>query len=113
MRVSATAKRQRISPRKARLVADQVRGKRVGDAVNILNFSNRKGAALVRKVLESAMANAETNEGADIDELTVAAVAVDKSIAMKRIRPRARGRADRVFKPTCHIKVTVSDGSGG
>ena len=113
MKVSATAKRLRISPRKARLVANQVRGKRVSDAVNILNFSNRKGAALVRKVLESAMANAETNEGADIDQLAVASVLVDKSISIKRIRPRAKGRADRIVKRTCHIKVTVSDGAGG
>ena len=112
MRVSATAKRLRISPRKVRLVADQVRGKPVEKALNILNFNNRKGAALVRKVVESAMANAETNEGANIDDLTVAAIAVDEGITIKRFRPRARGRADRILKRTCHVTVTVADGDG-
>ena len=112
MRVSATAKRLRISPRKARLVADQVRGKPVEKALNILNFNNRKSAALVRKVVESAMANAETNEGANIDDLTVAAIAVDEGITIKRFRPRARGRADRILKRTCHVTVTVADGDG-
>ena len=109
MRVSATAKRLRISPRKVRLVANQVRGEPVGKAVNILSFSNRKGAALVRKVVESAIANAENNEGADIDHLTVAAVTVDEGITIKRFRPRARGRADRILKRTCHVTVTVAD----
>lgn len=112
MRVSATAKRLRISPRKARLVADQVRGKPVEKALNILNFNNRKGAALVRKVVESAMANAETNEGANIDDLTISAIAVDEGITIKRFRPRARGRADRILKRTCHVTVTVADGDG-
>ena len=112
MRVSATAKRLRISPRKARLVADQVRGKPVEKALDILNFHNRKGAALVRKVVESAMANAETNEGADIDDLTIAAIAVNEGITIKRFRPRARGRADRILKRTCHVTVTVADGDG-
>ena len=112
MRVSATAKRLRISPRKVRLVADQVRGKPVEKALNILNFNNRKGAALVRKVVESAMANAETNEGANIDDLTISAIAVDEGITIKRFRPRARGRADRILKRTCHVTVTVADGDG-
>ena len=112
MRVSATVKRLRMSPRKARLVADQVRGKPVERAINILNFSNRKGAALVRKVVESAMANAENNEGADIDDLTVAAIAVNAGVTIKRFRPRARGRADRIFKRTCHVTVTVADSDG-
>ena len=110
MRVSATAKRLRISPRKVRLVAAQVRGKPVDQAVNILSFSNRKGAALVKRVVESAIANAENNEGADIDNLSVAAVAVNEGVTMKRFRPRAKGRADRIFKRTCHITVTVADG---
>ena len=112
MRVSATAKRLRMSPRKVRLVADQVRGKPVEKALNILNFNNRKGAALVRKVVESAMANAETNEGANIDDLTISAIAVDEGITIKRFRPRARGRADRILKRTCHVTVTVADGDG-
>ena len=110
MRVSATAKRLRISPRKVRLVAAQVRGKPVDQAVNILSFSNRKGAALVKRVVESAIANAENNEGADIDNLSVAAVAVNEGVTMKRFRPRAKGRADRIFKRTCHVTVTVADG---
>ena len=107
------AKRLRISPRKLRLVADQVRGKPVGDALDILNFSTQKGAPLVRKVLNSAIANAENNEGADIDELVVNAVYVNEGITIKRIRPRARGRADRIFKRTSHITVMVTDETGG
>ncbi len=110
MQVSATAKRLRISPRKLRLVADQLRGKAVGDAIDILRFSPHKGAPLVRKVLDSAIANAENNEGADIDELVVEAIHVDQGITMKRIRPRARGRADRILKRTSHVTVTVADG---
>ena len=109
MQVSATAKRLRISPQKARLVVDQVRGKPVSDALDILNFSNRKGAELVRKVLESAIANAENNEGADIDELKVSSAFVNEGMTMKRIKPRAKGRADRIFKRTSHITVTVTD----
>ena len=107
------AKRLRISPRKLRLVADQVRGKPVGTALDILNFSTQKGAPLVRKVLNSAIANAENNEGADIDELVVNAVYVNEGITIKRIRPRARGRADRIFKRTSHITVMVTDETGG
>ena len=109
MQVSATAKRLRISPRKLRLVADQVRGKPVDEAIDMLNFSNKKGAPLVRKVLDSAIANAENNEGADIDELVVAAIRVDAGITVKRVRPRARGRADRILKRTSHVTVTVTD----
>lgn len=88
---------------------DQVRGKPVSDALDILNFSNRKGAVIVRKVLESAIANAENNEGADIDELRVSEVFVNEGMTMKRIKPRAKGRADRIFKRTSHITVTVTD----
>ena len=109
MQVSATARRLRISPQKARLVVDQVRGKPVSDALDILSFSNRKGAVLVRKVLESAIANAENNEGADIDELKVSEVFVNEGMTMKRIKPRAKGRADRIFKRSSHITVTVTD----
>jgi len=109
MQVSATAKRLQISPQKARLVVDQVRGKPVADALDILNFSTKKGAVLVRKVLESAIANAENNEGADIDELKVAEVFVNEGMTMKRIKPRAKGRADRIFKRSSHITVTVTD----
>jgi large subunit ribosomal protein L22 len=99
----------RISPQKARLVADQIRGKSVDQALEILTFSNKKAAELVKKVLESAIANAEHNEGADIDELTVAKVFVDEGPTMKRIMPRAKGRADRILKRTSHITVVVSD----
>ena len=92
MQVSATAKRLQISPQKARLVVDQVRGKPVADALDILNFSTKKAAVLVRKVLESAIANAENNEGADIDELKVSEVFVNEGMTMKRIKPRAKNR---------------------
>ena len=109
MEVRAVAKRLNIAPQKARLVADQVRGKPVSDALDILNFSVRKGAMLVRKVLESAIANAENNEGADVDELKVSEIYVDAGMTMKRIRPRAKGRADRILKRTSHITVTVTD----
>lgn len=110
MQVSATAKRLRVSPRKLRLVANQIRGKAVGDALDILHFDTQKGAPLVRKVLESAIANAENNEGADVDELSVSEIYVNEGVTMKRLRPRARGRADRIFKRTSHVTVTVSDG---
>lgn len=109
MQVSATAKRLRVSPRKARLVVDQVRGKAVADAIDILSFSTQKSAPLVRKVLESAMANAENNEGADVDNLKISEIYVNEGITVKRIRPRARGRADRIFKRTCHVTVTLTD----
>jgi large subunit ribosomal protein L22 len=109
MQVSATAKRLRISPQKARLVVDLVRGKPVSDAIDILNFSTQKAAGLVRKVVESAIANAENNEGADIDELKIAEIFVNEGLTMKRIKPRAKGRADRIFKRTSHITVTVTD----
>ncbi|MAV26446.1 MAG: 50S ribosomal protein L22 [Gammaproteobacteria bacterium] len=109
MEVAAKLSRARISAQKARLVADQIRGKPVGDALNLLSFSTKKGAHMVRKLLESAIANAEHNEGADVDELTVSRVFVDESLTMKRLRPRAKGRADRIFKRTCHITLAVAD----
>ena len=109
MEVSARHKGARLSAQKARLVADQIRGRQVGDALDELNFSNKKGAHLIRKVLESAIANAEHNQGADVDELRVARVFVDEGITMKRIKPRAKGRADRILKRTCHITVAVAD----
>ena len=89
------------------LVADQVRGKKVDNALNILTFSPKKGAEIIKKVVESAIANAENNNGADIDELKVKTITVDKGMVFKRIRARAKGRAGRIIKPTCHIKVTV------
>jgi large subunit ribosomal protein L22 len=109
MQVSAKANRLHISPQQARLVVDQVRGKPVSDALDILSFSPQKAAGLVRKVVESAIANAENNEGADIDELKICEIYVNEGLTMKRIRPRAKGRADRIFKRTSHITVTVTD----
>jgi large subunit ribosomal protein L22 len=109
MQVSATAKRVRVSPQKARLVVDLVRGKPVSAALDILGFSTQKAAGLVRKVVESAIANAENNNGADIDELKIAEIFVNEGLVMKRIKPRAKGRADRIVKRTSHITVTVSD----
>ena len=109
MQVSAKANRLSISPQKARLVVDQVRGKRVGDALDILGFSQQKAAGLVRKVVESAIANAENNEGADVDDLKICEIYVNEGLTMKRIRPRVKGRADRILKRTSHITVTVTD----
>ena len=103
----------RTSAQKARLVADQVRGLSVDKALNILTFSPKKAAVLVKKVLESAIANAEHNEGADIDALRVATIMVDEGPSMKRSRPRAKGRADRILKRTAHITVVVSDAKAG
>jgi len=107
--VAAKLRGARISAQKARLVADQVRGKRVEEALDILAFSPKKAASLVKKVLESAIANAEHNEGADVDELKVSSIFVDEGMTLKRIKPRAKGRADRIFKRTCHITVKVAD----
>ncbi len=112
MEVSARLKGARISAQKARLVADQVRGLPVEKALNLLEFSPKKAAHIVKKVLDSAIANAENNEGADVDELKVSGIFVDEGMAMKRIRPRAKGRADRILKRSCHITVKVADGEG-
>ena len=109
MEVAAILRRAHLSAQKARLVADQIRGKPVGDALDVLNFSTKKGANLVRKLLESAIANAEHNEGADVDELTVARIFVDEAMTMKRMKPRAKGRGDRTLKRTCHITLAVAD----
>lgn len=109
MKAIAKHKFARLSPQKGRLVADQIRGLNVAQALDILSYSPKKAAALIKKVLESAIANAEHNEGADIDELRVATIMVDEGPTMKRIRPRAKGRADRIFKRTSHITVVVSD----
>ena len=99
----------RISAQKARLVADQIRGKKVGEALNLLTFSSKKAAEIIKKVLESAIANAEHNEGADVDDLTVSTVFVNEGRSLKRIMPRAKGRADRIVKRSCHITVKVAD----
>jgi large subunit ribosomal protein L22 len=109
MEVAAKLKGARLSAQKARLVANQIRGKSVDEALNILAFSPKKGAAIIKKVLESAIANAEHNEGADVDELKVSTVFVDEGMTMKRISPRAKGRADRILKRSCHITVKVAE----
>ena len=109
MRVIAQAKTLRISPQKVRLIADQVRGQPVENALNILAYSPQKAAALVSKVLESAIANAEHNEAADVDELKVGEIRVDEGVTMKRMRPRARGRGNRILKRTSHVTIAVTD----
>ncbi|MDH3560429.1 MAG: 50S ribosomal protein L22 [Gammaproteobacteria bacterium] len=109
MQVSATLKHARISPQKCRLIADQIRGLPVEKALNVLVFSPRKAAGMVRKVLESAIANAEHNEGADIDELKVAAIYINEGRTLKRFRARAKGRGTRILKRNSHITVMVGD----
>lgn len=109
MEAMAKLRYARLSAQKGRLVADQIRGLPVEQALNILAFSQKKGAAMMKKVLDSAIANAENNLGADIDELKVATVCVDEGPTMKRIRARAKGRAARIFKRTSHITVTVAE----
>jgi len=109
MRAEAKLKHARISAQKARLVADQIRGQHVEQALDTLSFSTKKGAGIVKKILESAIANAENNVGADIDELRVDSIQVNEGPTMKRIRARAKGRASRILKRTSHISVTVAE----
>jgi large subunit ribosomal protein L22 len=109
MEVAAKLKNARISAQKCRLVADQVRGVEVDRALQILTFSPKKAARLLRKVLESAIANAEHNEGADIDELKVSRVFVDEGPTLKRFQARAKGRGNRIMKRTSHITVMVDE----
>ena len=109
MEVAARLKGAQISAQKVRLVADQVRGMRVEEALGLLEFSSKKAAHIVKKVLDSAIANAENNEGADVDELKVSSIFVDEGMTMKRLRPRAKGRADRILKRSCHITIKVAD----
>lgn len=109
MEVIAKARHIRMSPQKVRVVVDSIRGKSVAEALDVLAFSQRKAALAVRKTLESAIANAEHNASADVDELKVARAFVDEGRTLKRLRPRARGRADRILKRSCHITVSVSD----
>jgi large subunit ribosomal protein L22 len=109
MQVSAILRNASISPQKCRLVADMVRGRPVGQALAVLAYTPKKGAKIVRKVLESAIANAEHNLEADIDELKVARIEVDEAPVMKRFHARAKGRGNRIVKRLSHIKVTVAD----
>jgi large subunit ribosomal protein L22 len=109
MEVHAKFMYARISAQKARLVVDQIRGMPVAKAIDVLKFSPKKGALFVKKVVESAIANAEHNKGADIDELKIFAIYVDEGPMFKRMHARARGRGARILKRTCHITVVVSD----
>ena len=109
METNAILRSVRLSAQKGRLVADLVRGKPVDQALNILSFSPKKGATIIEKVLESAIANAEHNDGADIDELRVKTIFVEKGAVLKRFTARAKGRGNRIVKPTCHIFLTVGN----
>jgi len=109
MQVAAKLRFARISPQKCRLVADQIRGLPVDRALETLTFGQRRASGIVKKVLESAVANAEHNEGADVDELRIASIYVDEGPTLKRMRARAKGRANRILKRTSHITVAVSD----
>jgi large subunit ribosomal protein L22 len=109
METRAILRGVRLSAQKARLVADQIRGLPVDRALNVLAFSPKRSAAIIKKVLESAIANAEHNEGADIDDLKVSVIHVERGTFMRRFMPRAKGRANRIMKPPCHIFLTVGD----
>ena len=109
MEVKAIHRGARISAQKTRLVADQIRGLPIERALNILAFSPKKAAGIVKKVVESSIANAEHNEGADIDELKVKSIFVDKATSLKRFTARAKGRGNRIEKQTCHITVTLGN----
>lgn len=109
METKAILKGVRLSAQKGRLVADMVRGMPVDQALNILTFCPKKGAGIIKKVLESAIANAEHNDGADIDELKVKIIHVEQGTSLKRFTARAKGRGNRILKQTCHVFVTVGD----
>jgi len=110
METKATLRGAHLSAQKGRLVADLVRGKKVDQAINILAFSPKAGAALMKKLLEFAIANAEHNDGADVDELKVTEICVERGTFLRRFRPQSKGRGAKILKPTCHIFVTVGDG---
>ncbi|MCY4178037.1 MAG: 50S ribosomal protein L22 [Endozoicomonadaceae bacterium] len=107
--VAATHKGARISAQKARLVVDLIRGKKAEEALTLLSFCNKKAAGLVKKTLQSALANADHNEGLDVDELKVSSAYVNEGATLKRIRPRAKGRAGRILKRSCHITIKVAE----
>ena len=109
METQAVLRGVRLSAQKGRLVADLIRGKKVDQALNILAFSPKKGAVIVKKVLESAIANAEHNDGADVDELRVKTIYVEQGSTLKRFTARAKGRGNRILKQTCHVYVTVGN----
>src|SRR6201988_5526618 len=109
METTASIRGARLSAQKGRLVAELVRGKRVDQALNILAFTPKKAAGIIKKALESAIANAEHNDGADIDELKVKTIYVEQGATLKRFTARAKGRGNRISKPTCHVYVTVGN----
>ena len=109
METRAILRGVRLSDQKGRLVADQIRGLPVDKALNMLTFSPKKGGGIIKKVLESAIANAEHNDGADVDELKVKSIYVEKGMVLKRFTARAKGRGNRIVKPTCHIFLTVGN----
>ena len=109
METRAYLKGTRLSPQKAALVADQIRGKSVDEAMDFLSFNKQKGSAVIKKLLESAIANAENNSNADIDKLAISSIIVNQGMRLKRMKARARGRADRIIKPTCHIEIVLTE----
>ena len=109
METRAYLKGTRLSPQKAGLVANAIRGKSVQDAMDFLIFNKQKGSAVIKKLLESAIAYAENNNKADIDLLSVKSIIVNQGMRLKRMKPRARGRADRIIKPTCHIEIILAE----
>ena len=109
METRAYLKGTRLSPQKAGLVANEVRGKSVQEAMDFLVFNKQKGSAIIKKLLESAIANAENNDKADIDLLVIKSIIVNQGMRLKRMKPRARGRADRIIKPSCHIEIILTD----
>ena len=111
METRAYLKGTRLSPQKASLIADQIRGKSVDKALDFLIFNKQKGSAVIKKLLDSAIANAENNNNSDIDKLLVKSVIVNQGMRLKRMRARARGRADRIIQPTCHIEIILAEES--
>ena len=109
MDTRAYLKGTRLSPQKAALVADQIRGKRVDQAMDFLIYDKQKGSSVIKKLLESAIANAENNSNLDIDKLSIKSIIVNQGMRLKRMKPRARGRADRIIKPTCHIEIILTE----
>jgi large subunit ribosomal protein L22 len=109
METKATLRGVRLSVDKGRLVADLIRGKTVDQALNLLTFTPKRGAQIIKKVLESAIANAEHNDGLDIDELSVKSIYVEQGTSLKRFSARAKGRGNRIIKPTCHVYLTVGN----
>ena len=109
MDTRAYLKGTRLTPQKAAIVADQIRGKRVDQAMDFLIYDKQKGSSVIKKLLESAIANAENNNNSDIDKLSIKSIIVNQGMRLKRMKPRARGRADRIIKPTCHIEIILTE----